>query len=261
MPSVRYLWLNTRIGPFDNVLARRALNYAVDRDRLVRIYGRGFAQATCQVMPPDLPGYAPYCPYTIRPVEEGTYNGPDVRTARRLVAQSGTRGAKVVLLEKNYVPEDLLAARYVVSILNHLGYEAELKIMPGTDPGSAGSSRRNRRGPSRGASNNWTADYPAASNFIETWLSCSSPLNYGGFCEPDIQRRIDRAVQATTYDPASAPALWAEADRALVDAAAWLPLINDVGSMFVASPGRQLPDQPAIRRSPPGSALGAITHR
>ncbi len=57
--------LNSSIPPFDNPLARRAFNYAVDRKKVVeRMGGPSVAVATCQLMPPSMPSYQPYCPYT-----------------------------------------------------------------------------------------------------------------------------------------------------------------------------------------------------
>ncbi len=34
-----YMPMNTRIAPFDNVKARQALNFAIDRKQLVNLFG------------------------------------------------------------------------------------------------------------------------------------------------------------------------------------------------------------------------------
>jgi peptide/nickel transport system substrate-binding protein len=68
--AVVELAMNTRVPPFNHVLARRALNYAIDRGRIVHLAGGPFAaQPTCQVLPPTLSGYRPYCPYTQNPAQ------------------------------------------------------------------------------------------------------------------------------------------------------------------------------------------------
>ena len=80
--STFYLFLNTRLAPFDNVDVRRALNFAVDRDKLVALRGGpDVAQSSCQVLAPNFTGYARYCPYP-----------HDLAKAKRLVAASGTTG-------------------------------------------------------------------------------------------------------------------------------------------------------------------------
>ena len=59
------LFLNTRVAPFDSLDARKALNYAADRAAAVKVAGGpDVAQATCQILPSNFPGYRPYCPYS-----------------------------------------------------------------------------------------------------------------------------------------------------------------------------------------------------
>ena len=93
------LFLNVREPPFDDPRVRRALNYAIDRRHVVELAGgSGLAGLSCQIIPPGLPGYAPTCPYTRDATAGGGWSAPDLARARRLVAASGTRGARVTLL-------------------------------------------------------------------------------------------------------------------------------------------------------------------
>jgi YVTN family beta-propeller protein len=63
--------LNTRVAPFNDPRVRRALNYAIDRARLASLLGQE-SHPTCQLLPPYIPGYQPYCPFTLNPNPEGT---------------------------------------------------------------------------------------------------------------------------------------------------------------------------------------------
>ena len=125
------MFLNVRRPPFDDVRVRRALNYAVDRRRIVEIAGGSeLAQPKCQILTPGLPGYEPYCPYTLDPNAAGIWTAPDMAKAQRLVAESGTRGTNVTVwtaTEGERVP----VARYFVSVLDELGYRASLRQLPG----------------------------------------------------------------------------------------------------------------------------------
>src|SRR5204863_1371629 len=91
----RLLFLNTRIAPFNNPDVRKAINFAVDRNKIVELVGgASSAEPTCQILPPNLPGYRPYCPYTANRTPDGE---PDLVRAAALVKRSGTRGMPVTV--------------------------------------------------------------------------------------------------------------------------------------------------------------------
>ena len=92
-----YAPMNTNLAPFNNLKARQAVNYAIDRNAAVKIFGGpNLATPSCQVLPPGLPGLqADYCPYTKNP---GTkWSAPDLAKAKQLVKESGTAGQKVAV--------------------------------------------------------------------------------------------------------------------------------------------------------------------
>ena len=55
-----------------------------------------------------------------------------------------------------------------------------------------------------------------------------------GFCDPGIDAMIDRASRVQLEDPAAAGPLWAEIDRAIVDQAPYLWLVNPGDVEFVS---------------------------
>jgi peptide/nickel transport system substrate-binding protein len=73
----------------------------------------------------------------------------------------------------------------------------------------------------------FSADYPAASTFFVGKLTCDATFApVSGFCDPRIDHMIDRASQIQLEEPASAGALWSDTDRAIVDQAPYLWLVD-----------------------------------
>jgi YVTN family beta-propeller protein len=208
------IYLNTRIPPFDDLRVRRALNYAVDRESVVLASGGSeFGEATCQVLPPNFPGYRPYCPYE-----------RDLAEARRLVAASGTRGAPVVVSTRRFaVP----TTEPVVAALRELGYRARMEVVSdevyfqrlGTDQVQA-------------AWWGWIADYPSAATWIPAQYSCAG--NQSGFCDRRAERLIEKAIALQTSDPSAANATWARVDRMLTDRAPFVHLFVGQFPYFVS---------------------------
>ena len=229
------LALNTRVAPFDRLSVRRALNYAIDRNRVAHLAGSSLtAHPTCQVLAPTLPGYRPYCPYTLDPSPSGSWTAPDLARAERLVARSGTRGMKVMLLTMPPSPgaPRTKIGRYVVSVLNRLGYSASMKVITNAGSVGLGDLSDSSEQPQLGWFG-WYQDYPTPSNFIEPLLTCRSfvprsqkNLNIAEFCDPTIDAQVARADALQARDPAAAGQLWSRIDHELVDRAPWVPLYN-----------------------------------
>ena len=233
LQQAEWMFLNVRRPPFDDVRVRRALNYAIDRRHIVEIAGGPeLAQPTCQILTPGLPGYEPYCPYTLEPSAAGTWTAPDVAKAQRLVEESGTKGARVTVwtaTEGERVP----IARYFVSVLRALGYRSSLRRLPGNF-GTYYPVIADSRTEAQIGQYGWALDYLTPANFIEPTLSCEAfvpadPVansNASQFCDPQLDAEVDAALAQADADPASVNAAWAAIDRRVVDAAPVVPMFD-----------------------------------
>ena len=225
------LTLNTRVAPFDKLAARQAVNDAIDRNTVIALNGGSLtAQATCQVLPPTMSGYHPYCPYTIQPGPGGAWTAPDFARAEQLVRASGTLGDRVTVLygHQDGFPTPA-TARYVVSVLNQLGYRASLRVVGSAYYSVLGDSRDRVQA----GFFSWSQDYPAPSDFIEQLLSCGSffpgnpvNINTAEFCDRRIDVQARQALMLEPGDPAAAARRWTAINRELADEAPWVSLYN-----------------------------------
>ena len=224
-------FLNTRVPPFNDVRVRRAINYAVDRDQLAALWG-GRAQATlsCQVLPPNMPGYQPYCPYTPNPQPNGAYHGPDLTTARRLIASSRTTQTPVTVWGATDARDHALN-EYFTGLLRHLGYRASLREV--RDDGAYFSLVANSSNHAQIGESQSEADFPAPSTFYLPVLSCNSYLpksesnnNYSEYCSRHVDELAVQAQTTQSSDPVAAPTLWAQVYRTITNDAPCVPIVN-----------------------------------
>lgn len=231
-----FLFLNTRLPPFDDLRVRRAVNYAVDRAAVARSQGGPeLARPLCQFRPPSVAGYQPYCPYTADPSPTGEWKAPNLARARRLVAASGTRGMKVTIWTFPIVEQ---AAREVVATLERLGYRTSLRrvAFDGYFPKVLDAKTRAQAGMF-----GWIGAAGSPPSYALPLLTCSSirpgPQNQNPsfFCDRRIDTRIRRALRIQGTDPDAAARLWPRIERELVDSAPWVPLYTPVWADFVSS--------------------------
>jgi len=223
--STDLYFLNTHVPPFDKAQVRRAVNDAFDRKAYVaEKLGLGYA-ASCQVLPPDYPSYRRTCPY-------GPGGPAAVDAARRLVRRAGQSGATVTV----WVPtQGGPQGRFVVSVLNSIGLRAHLKLVPPGPDFSAYFSRiLDPRTRAQIGGLEWLSDYPSPGGFLPPLFSCTSG-NASEFCDPAIDRRFAAAERAQAQNPGAAPALWQDAERAVLAEAPVVPVDNPKNVAFVAN--------------------------
>ena len=225
------LVMNTRVAPFNDLRVRQALNYAVDRGKIASLVGSA-SQPTCQFLTRYIPGYQRFCPYTLAPSAAGTWSAPDLALAERLIAASHTRGTAITLWDFGITgPGDPAGVgRYIVSLLDRLGYHATLKnrINDLAATQQFGDSRTNAQ---IGLAN-YLPSYPAASEYINWALSCQNFLpdstanpNVAEFCDPQLDGQIHQALAAEERRSPAAPGIWAQADRTVTNQAPQVPLV------------------------------------
>jgi peptide/nickel transport system substrate-binding protein len=219
LAAIWYAPFNVTIAPFSNMQAREAVNYALDRNTLVRLFGGpALAAPSCQILPPSLPGYEPYCPYTRNPGER--WSAPDVAKARALMEQSGEIGAAVTIVTDT-TDVSLGIGAYLQDVLNRLGFRASVRALP---PDIQFRYIENAKNHVQMSVTQWYQDYPAPADFLQTLFSCgaveadTSP-NISRFCDRKIEADMQKARATAVVDPQAAARMWAVIDREVTDAA------------------------------------------
>jgi peptide/nickel transport system substrate-binding protein len=213
-PNLAYFFMNTRVPPFDKLAVRRAVNYAISRQWLVHLAG-GPARATENILPPGYPSYRPHKLYH-----------HDLRKAKKLVAESGERGKRVIVWNHD-VPGDLPFTEYLVSVLDKLGFRAREHVVTASDYWSTLSE------PSTKAQigfADWFQDYPHPLDWFGVLLdgrqtAAARNDNYANFDVPWVTREIESLTRQPNLTP-GLDAKWQRLDRNVMKLAPWAPFLN-----------------------------------
>jgi peptide/nickel transport system substrate-binding protein len=159
-----YFWMNTQLPPFDDVRVRRAVNFALNRAALERIYA-GAMRATQQVLPPGMPGHEEFRPYP-----------HDMAKARALMARADPTDRKVTVWTNNF-PPNREAGEYYEGVLRSLGFEPKLKSI---EPSNYFTVIGNETTPDLDTGwGSWLLDYPHPNDYFQPQLSGESIMPAG----------------------------------------------------------------------------------
>jgi len=193
VPSTYYFFLNTTKPPFNNLKARQAVNYAIDREAMVRL-ASGFLEPSCFFIPRGLVGHpTSACPYGDR---------PDLARARQLVQQSGMAGTPVTVWGEERSPRREYVD-YYTDLLNKIGFKATEKII--ADAVYFPTIGNAKTDPQTGFAD-WIQDFPNPSDYYLLMdaraIQPTNNQNFSKVDDPFIQKELKRLnpVPATRLD-------------------------------------------------------------
>jgi peptide/nickel transport system substrate-binding protein len=233
-----YAPMNVNIAPFNNLKARQALNYAINKNSVVSLYGgKQLGTPTCTILPPGFPGYTSYCAYNSK--SSAAYAGPDLTKAKALVKASGTAGQKVGIVVTNDSVNEAVGT-YIVGVLNSIGYKATLKPLSANIQFSYIQNTKNKV---QISVSQWYQDYPAASDFLKVLLGCANfhpgsdnSINISGYCDKAISAKMDQADALEITNPTAANKMWGQIDQQVMTTSApWVPLFNPKLTDFIST--------------------------
>lgn len=199
-----WLGLNVTMKPFDDVRVRRAVAYAVDRDRLVRLL-RGQAVRTDGFLPPGVPGHNPNRPRM-------PYSPQEAKTL--LGAAGYPNGFKTELYFRSDLELHKIAAEAIQQDLKAVGIELDLRPLaatafyaaigkPGTVPVGLASKG---------------ANYPDPFDYLShpTCGTAQPGTRYPSYyCNPRYDELI-RKAETLGADPAARVAVYQQAEDLLL---------------------------------------------
>ncbi len=214
--STYYYFLNHRVAPFDKPEVRQAVNFAVDKRSLARLFG-GLLEPGCNFLPPGMKGYEKVdpCPFGVPTA------APDVAKARALIKSAGVEGDAVTVFG-NDEPESKSLAEYLSDVLNDIGLKAKPRIV---EASVYFTTIGNQKTKAQAGFANWFQDFPHPGNFFflvdGKSIQDTNNQNFGNVDDPEINAIFDKADQNADIDAVAAD--YAKADKLLVEGAHVVP--------------------------------------
>lgn len=209
--AVFWVALNTKLKPLDDVRVRQALNYATDRDGLVKAIMQGYATPANSPLAPVTPGYdKTLAPYTY-----------DVDKAKKLLADAGYPNGfatSIIVQEPDARLGEVLQAMWAKA-----GVKLDVRRMEsGVWAKAAFADPAGKQADGTGSVlASWSSGVNGADlQFRPLYYSASAApagANLGFFNEPKLDEVLDKA--ASTLDESARNALYVEAQKIVNDEA------------------------------------------
>lgn len=211
--SISYIGFNTSMPPFDDVKFRRALNHAIDKELIAREVLSDLVTPAYGILPPGFPGYntelrgLEYDPELAkRLLQESKYADPSTRP-RIVITVPGTGGT--IGLDLEVVIEmwkQVLGVQVEIQQVEWATYLQDLNQKRFQAFGGLG----------------WEADYPDPQDFLDVLFHSESSINHGNYSNPEVDRILEQA--RVEPDIIKRVELYHQAEKMIVDDAAWVPL-------------------------------------
>lgn len=168
-PATLTLFLNNTVAPFDNPKVRQAVNFAVNRTQIQRVWGGpSVGDPTDQILPPSVPDFSDYNAYP---------NQPDLDKAKQLMADSGLKlPVSTQMRTRNDVAGFMEVSQVVQANLKEIGINVEIQGAPGSVDGGYDADPKNKAPMGLVT---FSMDFPDGQAFINLLLDPGKP-DFGG---------------------------------------------------------------------------------
>jgi dipeptide transport system substrate-binding protein len=217
--NVGYIAFNVEKKPFDNRLVRQALNYATNKEAILKAVYQGNGQVAKNPIPPILWGYN-------NAVQDYPY---DPAKAKQLLAQAGyPNGFEVDLwylpVTRPYNPDGKRMAELIQADWAKVGVRARLVTYEWAE-----YRKRSKTGEQTVMMFGWSGDNGDPDNFFVPLLGCEAVKGGGNvsrWCNRSFEDLVVKAAQ-TPSQPERAK-LYEQAQVIVHDEAPWIPIAHSV---------------------------------
>jgi peptide/nickel transport system substrate-binding protein len=210
LASTYYFFLNTKVAPFNNVMARQAVDMAIDRSALSRL-SSGSLTPGCYFLPPPIVGHV-NDPCTFGSAS-AVPSADTVAKAKKMIADAGLAGTKVTVWSETRSPRQEFCA-YLADLLNKLGFKASLKVIQ--DSVYFQTIGNQSLYPQIGFAD-WSQDFPNPSDFYlllsKAGIQAVNSQNFGNVDDPKIESQLATLEQVPAAQLTSSTAGWQSVDK------------------------------------------------
>jgi ABC-type transport system substrate-binding protein len=230
--NTTYIAINVNEKPFDDVRVRQALNYAIDKNRIVQLLN-GRATVANQILPPLMPGY------------DETYTGYEYNPdkAKQLLTEANLANGFETSIECISVEPQPKLCESFQQDLAKVGIKLTINTLAAPNVIDDAGNGKTPLVWSGGLA--WTQDYPDPDDFYTPILGCGSNVpggwNWSRYCNETVDAKATELLAVTDHDARMKG--YAELFKALMDDAVWVPVIN--GNYTVAH-SENLHGQPTL---------------
>ena len=211
--SLQFYGMNCLTTAFKDKTVRQGLNYAIDKERIVReVYKDQFLPATT-ILPPGMPSYIP---------ENAAYDyDPDKAKSLLNKAGYGPSGEKLSLTVLSASKSSAAQKELALIAKDLAAVGVELEIQYETDWPTFEATLRSRKIQLYRYA--WFADIPDPDNFLNILLGSKSRYNFMQYNNPKVDRLLSQALTETEI--LRRVELYREAERLILADAPMIPWI------------------------------------
>ena len=216
-----YLSMNVKMKPFDNLDVRKAVNMAINKERICKIINNRAVPAN-QPLPPGMPGY------------DKNYKGYpfDPAKAKALLKKAGFPDGFTTELFANNTDPNPRISQAIQQDLAAIGIKAEIKTLAQSTVIAAGGEPDQAPMIWSGGMA-WIADFPDPSNFYGPILGGGGAVkggwNWAWYMNDELDKK---AMEADSMSDPSKLAerleMWRSIYISVMEDAPWVPIFNEL---------------------------------